>query len=188
MSNALASAPLDAAAFVKSQIRTVPDWPQAGVQFRDITPLLQHPKTFRVLIDLFVQRYIDAKLDYIAGLDARGFIIGPVLAYELNVGFIPIRKAGKLPYKTESESYQLEYGTATVEIHADACSAGDRILIVDDLIATGGTMMAGKNLLERLGAVVVEGAAIIELPDLGGSALLRSSGLPLFTVTGFSGH
>ena len=102
MSNALASAPLDAAAFVKSQIRTVPDWPQAGVQFRDITPLLQHPKTFRVLIDLFVQRYIDAKLDYIAGLDARGFIIGPVLAYELNVGFIPIRKAGKLPYKTES--------------------------------------------------------------------------------------
>jgi adenine phosphoribosyltransferase len=188
MSNALASAPLDAAAFVKRQIRTVPDWPQAGVQFRDITPLLQHPKTFRVLIDLFVQRYIDAKLDYIAGLDARGFIIGPVLAYELNVGFIPIRKAGKLPYKTESESYELEYGTATVEIHADACGPGDRVLLIDDLIATGGTMMAGKKLLERLGAVVVEGAAIIDLPDLGGAALLRSAGLPLFTVTEFGGH
>ena len=188
MSNALSSAPLDAAAFVKSQIRTVSDWPQAGVQFRDITPLLQHPKTFRVLIDLFVQRYIDAKLDYIAGLDARGFIIGPVLAYELNVGFIPIRKAGKLPYKTESESYELEYGTATVEIHADACGQGDRVLIVDDLIATGGTMMAGKKLLERLGAVVIEGAAIIDLPDLGGAALLRSAGLPLFTVTEFGGH
>ena len=188
MSNALASAPLDAAAFVKSQIRTVSDWPQAGVQFRDITPLLQHPRTFRVLIDLFVQRYIDAKLDYIAGLDARGFIIGPVLAYELNVGFIPIRKQGKLPYKTESESYQLEYGTATVEIHSDACSRGDRIVIVDDLIATGGTMMAGKKLLERLGAEVIEGAAIVDLPDLGGSALLRAAGLPLYTVTGFAGH
>jgi len=135
-----------------------------------------------------VQRYIDAKLDYIAGLDARGFIIGPVLAYELNVGFIPIRKQGKLPYKTESQSYELEYGTATVEIHADACAPGDRIVIVDDLIATGGTMMAGKKLLERLGAVVIEGAAIIDLPELGGSALLRSAGLPLFTVTEFSGH
>ena len=188
MSNALSSAPLDAAAFVKSQIRTVSDWPQAGVQFRDITTLLQHPKTFRVLIDLFVQRYIDAKLDYIAGLDARGFIIGPVLAYELNVGFIPIRKQGKLPYKTESQSYELEYGTATVEIHADACAPGDRIVIVDDLIATGGTMMAGKKLLERLGAEVIEGAAIIDLPELGGSARLRSAGLPLFTLTEFSGH
>src|SRR5580698_541362 len=172
MSNALASAPLDAAAFVKSQIRTVPDWPQAGVQFRDITPLLQEPKTLRVLIDLFVQRYIDAKLDYVAGLDARGFIIGPILAYELNLGFIPIRKVGKLPYKTVSESYQLEYGTATVEIHEDACQPGDRVVIVDDLIATGGTMMAGKNLLERLGATVIEGAAIVDLPELGGSKLL----------------
>jgi adenine phosphoribosyltransferase len=188
MSNVLANAPLDAAAFVKSQIRTVSDWPQAGVQFRDITPLLQHPKTFRVLIDLFVQRYIGAKLDYIAGLDARGFIIGPVLAYELNVGFIPIRKKGKLPYKTESESYDLEYGSATVEIHADACSKGDRIVIVDDLIATGGTMMAGTKLLQRLGAVVIEGAAIIDLPDLGGSRLLSEAGLPLYTVTEFSGH
>ena len=178
MSNALASAPLDAAAFVKSQIRTVTDWPQAGVQFRDITPLLQHPKTFRVLIDLFVQRYIDAKLDYIAGLDARGFIIGPVLAYELNVGFIPIRKAGKLPYKTESESYELEYGTATVEIHADACGPGDRVLLIDDLIATGGTMMAGKKLLERLGAVVVEGAAIIEDDPYAGRSYETHAAMP----------
>ncbi len=188
MSNALSGAPLDAAGYIHSQIRTVPDWPQPGVQFRDITPLLQHPKTFRILIDLFVHRYLDAKLDYIAGLDARGFIIGPVLAYELNIGFIPIRKQGKLPYRTEAQSYELEYGSATVEIHADACSAGDRIVIVDDLIATGGTMMAGKNLLDRLGAVVVEGAAIIDLPELGGSKLLRAAGLPLFTVTGFDGH
>ncbi|HVE08833.1 MAG TPA: adenine phosphoribosyltransferase [Paraburkholderia sp.] len=188
MSNAPANAPLDAAEFVRSQVRTVPDWPQPGVQFRDITPLLQHPKTLRVLIDLFVQRYIDAKLDYVAGLDARGFIIGPILAYELNLGFIPIRKSGKLPYKRVSESYELEYGTATAEIHEDACQPGDRVVIVDDLIATGGTMMAGKKLLERLGAEVVEGAAIIDLPDLGGSALLRAAGLQLYTVTSFSGH
>jgi adenine phosphoribosyltransferase len=166
----------------------VPDWPQPGVQFRDITPLLQEPKSLRVLIDLFVQRYIDAKLDYIAGLDARGFIIGPILAYELNLGFIPIRKQGKLPYKRVSQSYALEYGVATVEIHEDACKAGDRVVIIDDLIATGGTMMAGKILLEGLGAVVVEGAAIIDLPELGGSKLLRDGGLPLYTVTAFDGH
>jgi adenine phosphoribosyltransferase len=188
MSNALASAPLDAADYIKSHIRTVPDWPQAGVQFRDITPLLQEPKTLRVLIDLFVQRYIDAKLDYVAGLEARGFIFGPILAYELNLGFIPIRKAGKLPYKRVSQSYEREYGTATVEIHEDACKPGDRVMIIDDLIATGGTMMAGKILLERLGAVVVEGAAIIDLPELGGSKLLSEGGLPLYTVTRFDGH
>src|SRR5258706_15661285 len=121
-----ASAPLNAAEFVKSRIRTVPDWPQPGVQFRDITPLLQQPKAFRVLIDLFVLRYIDAKLDYIAGLDARGFIIGPILANELNIGFIPIRKDARLPCRTEPDSYQLEDGTATIEIHDDQCSPHDR--------------------------------------------------------------
>jgi adenine phosphoribosyltransferase len=166
----------------------VPDWPEPGVQFRDITPLLQEAKSLRVLTDLFVQRYFDAKLDYVAGLDARGFIIGPILAHELNIGFIPIRKAGKLPYKRLSQSYELEYGAATVEIHEDACKPGDRVLIIDDLIATGGTMMAGKILLERLGAVVVEGAAIVDLPDLGGSKLLRDGGLKLYTATSFEGH
>ncbi|GLU32920.1 adenine phosphoribosyltransferase [Trinickia caryophylli] len=183
-----ADVPHDAAAFIKSQVRTVPDWPVPGVQFRDITPLLQRPKTLRVLIDLFIERYVEAKLDYIAGLDARGFIIAPIVAYELNLGFIPIRKIGKLPYRTVSESYSLEYGTATVEIHEDACRAGERVVIVDDLIATGGTMMAGKKLLERLGAEVVEGAAIIDLPDLGGSTLLRGNGLPLYTIAEFGGH
>ncbi|AWG33544.1 adenine phosphoribosyltransferase [Burkholderia cenocepacia] len=181
-------APLDPVAFIHSQIRTVPDWPQPGVQFRDITTLLQSPKALRILVDLFVERYVEAKLDYVAGLDARGFIIAPIVAYELSVGFVPIRKVGKLPYKTRSESYDLEYGSATVEIHEDACKPGDRVIIMDDLIATGGTMMAGRNLLQRLGAEVVEGAAIIDLPDLGGSTLLRNAGLPVYTVTEFAGH
>ncbi|MCG1055741.1 adenine phosphoribosyltransferase [Mycetohabitans sp. B5] len=175
----------DPAAYIRQHIRTVSDWPQPGVQFRDITPLLQDAKCLRVLVDLFVQRYIDQRLDYIAGLDARGFIVGPILAYELNVGFIPIRKKGKLPFTTVSASYSLEYGEATVEVHADACRPGERIVLIDDLIATGGTMMAGRVLLERLGAHVVECAAIIDLPELGGSTLLRNAGAPLYTVCTF---
>jgi adenine phosphoribosyltransferase len=179
---------LDASAFIKARIRTVPDWPAPGVQFRDITPLLSDPKTFRVLIDQFVHRYFDTQPSAIAGLDARGFIIGSVLAYELNVGFVPIRKKGKLPYTTVEETYELEYGSATVEIHTDAVKASDRVVLIDDLIATGGTMMAGKRLLERLGATVIEGAAIVDLPELGGSAKLRAAGLPLFTLVDFEGH
>ena len=179
---------MDDRALIRDTIRTVPDWPAPGVQFRDITPLLQSPRVFRVLIDQFVHRYFDVRPDAIAGLDARGFIIGSVLAYELNVGFVPIRKKGKLPYRTLSQSYELEYASATVEIHEDACKPGERVVIVDDLIATGGTMMAGKQLLERLGAVVVEGAAIIDLPDLNGSKRLRESGLSLYTVCEFGGH
>ena len=174
--------------YLRDRIRTVPDWPQAGVMFRDITPLLQDPKTLRVLIDVFVHRYMDQRLDLVAGIDARGFILGSIIAYELNLGFVPIRKKGKLPFQTVAEAYELEYGSATVEIHADACKAGDRVLLVDDLIATGGTMMAGRKLLERLGATVVEGAAIVDLPELGGSKLLHMSGLPLFTVCNFEGH
>ncbi len=179
---------VNASDYIKQHIRTVPDWPLEGVMFRDITPLLQNPKTFRVLIDMFVHRYMDANLDLIAGLDARGFIIGSVVAYELNLGFVPIRKKGKLPFKTVSEEYELEYGSATVELHADACKSGDRVVLIDDLIATGGTMMAGKKLLDRLGAVVVEGAVIVDLPELGGSQLIKASGLPLYTVCDFDGH
>jgi adenine phosphoribosyltransferase len=177
----------DARDYVRSLVRTVPDWPEPGVQFRDITPILKNAKGLRTLVDIFVDRYFDAKLDYVAGLDARGFLIGPIVAYELNVGFLPIRKAGKLPWKTVHESYELEYGSATVEIHADACDAGDRIVLIDDLIATGGTMLAGKTLLERLGAKVIEAAALIDLPDLGGAQRLRDSGLPVFAVCEFEG-
>lgn len=173
---------------IRSHIRTVPDWPQPGVQFRDITPLLSTPRVFRVLIDEFVHRYFDLRPTAIAGLDARGFIMGSVLAYELNVGFIPIRKKGKLPFTTVEETYELEYGSASVEIHTDAVGAGDRVVLIDDLIATGGTMMAGRRLLERLGAQVIEGAAIVDLPELGGSERLKRSGLNLFTLVSFSGH
>ena len=175
--------------YLRQHIRTVPNWPVPGVQFRDITPLLQNPKVFRVLIDAFVHRYMDSALrpDVVAGLDARGFIVGSVVAYELNLGFVPIRKKGKLPFTTVEETYELEYGSATVELHADAVKPGDRVLLIDDLIATGGTMMAGRKLLERLGATVIEGAAIVDLPELGGSKRLQDSGLPLFTLLNFDG-
>jgi adenine phosphoribosyltransferase len=181
---------LSVSQYLRDHIRTVPDWPAPGVQFRDITPLLQDAKVFRVLIDAFVHRYMDPmhKPDVVAGLDARGFILGAVVAYELNVGFVPIRKKGKLPFTTVEETYELEYGSATVELHTDAVKAGDRVLLIDDLIATGGTMMAGKKLLEKLGAHVMEGAAIVDLPELGGSDRLRAAGLPLFTLIDFAGH
>ena len=176
--------------YLRQHMRTVPDWPAPGVQFRDITPLLQNPKVFRVLIDAFVHRYMDPAMrpDVVAGLDARGFIMGAVVAYELNVGFVPIRKKGKLPFTTVEETYELEYGSATVELHTDAVKAGDRVLLIDDRIATGGTMMAGKRLLEKLGATVTEGAAIVDLPELGGSDRLRADGLTVFTLVDFAGH
>jgi len=176
--------------YLKRHIRTVPDWPAPGVQFRDITPLLQDPRVFRVLIDAFVHRYMapDLRPDVVAGLDARGFILGSVVAYELGLGFVPIRKKGKLPFTTVEETYELEYGSATVELHTDAVKPGQRVLLIDDLIATGGTMMAGKKLLEKLGAKVIEGAAIVDLPELGGSERIKASGLKLFTLVSFAGH
>jgi len=176
--------------YLREHIRTVSDWPAPGVQFRDITPLLQDAKVFRVLIDAFVHRYMDPERrpDVVAGLDARGFILGAVVAYELGVGFVPIRKKGKLPFTTVEETYELEYGSATVELHTDAVKPGQRVLLIDDLIATGGTMMAGKKLLEKLGASVMEGAVIVDLPELGGSDKLRAGGLTLFTLVDFAGH
>lgn len=173
---------------IRQHIRTVPDWPAPGVQFRDITPLLQNARAFRALIETFVQRYQGMDIDVVAGLDARGFIIGSVVAYELGVGFVPIRKKGKLPFTTVEETYELEYGSATVELHADAVLPGQRVLLIDDLIATGGTMMAGRRLLEKLGGIVVEGSAIVDLPELGGSQKLRDSGLTVHTLVDFAGH
>jgi len=175
----------DPAAYVRNAIRSVPDWPKPGVTFRDITPVLQDPRSFRVLIDLFVYRYMRQRLDLVAGIDARGFILGSVLAYELNLGFVPVRKKGKLPFRTVAEEYSLEYGNASVEMHTDSVRPGQRVLLIDDLIATGGTMVAASKLLQRLGANVVEAAAIIDLPYLGGSAALRETGLPTYTVCEF---
>ena len=164
------------------KVRKIPDWPQKGILFHDITPVLQSPQYFRLLVDLLVYRYMNQKIDVVAGLDARGFIIGAALAYQLNVGFVPIRKKGKLPFTTVSESYALEYGHATIEMHTDALKQDSRVLLVDDLVATGGTMMAGVNLIRRMGATVVEAAAILEFTDLPGGTNIRNEGVPLFTL------
>ncbi|WP_458525888.1 adenine phosphoribosyltransferase [Onishia taeanensis] len=172
--------------YIKSVIRTVPDWPQPGVNFRDITPLLQNSAAFRKLIDSFVHRYQEMELDAVAAIDARGFIIGAPLAYELGCSFVPVRKKGKLPFRTISETYTLEYGQSEVELHADAFKHGDRILIVDDLIATGGTMCAAAKLITRSGGHVVETATIIDLPELGGSDKIRESGFNVFAVCSFT--
>ena len=173
--------------FIEHAIRKIPNWPSPGILFHDITPLLQDPRTFRILIDIFVHRYMDKNIDYIAGLDARGFIIGSAIAYQLNVGFIPVRKKGKLPFKTVSETYQLEYGNAAVEMHTDAVKKGDRVVLIDDLIATGGTMLAGCNLLKKLEATLVETAAIIEFTDLEGASRIRSANIPLFSICQLKG-
>jgi adenine phosphoribosyltransferase len=174
--------------YVRSRIRTVPDWPEPGVMFRDITPLLSDPRTFRVLIDLFVHRFMDERFDVVAGIDARGFILGSVIAYELNRGFVPVRKKGKLPFETLTEEYELEYGSAAVQVHSDAIARGSRVLLIDDLIATGGTMLAAMRLLKRLGAAHLQPAAIIDLPDLGGSRAIAAEGVAPWVVCAFAGH
>ena len=165
-----------------AKIRKIENWPLKGILFHDITPVLQSAEYFRLLVDLLVYRYMGQKIDAVAGLDARGFIIGAALAYQLNVGFVPIRKKGKLPFDTVSQSYALEYGEATVEIHTDAVKKGARVLLVDDLVATGGTMLAGVELIRKLGGEVVEAAVILEFTDLTGGEKIRASGVPLFSL------
>jgi adenine phosphoribosyltransferase len=173
---------------IKKAIRTVPDWPKPGVSFRDITTVLQDRTAFRKLVDAFVHRYHGEQIDAVAAVDARGFIIGSALAYELNAGLVLVRKKGKLPFDTLVEDYELEYGTASVELHKDAFHAGDRVVLVDDLIATGGTMLAASRLIRRIGAEIVEVAAMIDLPDLGGSRRLRDEDLKVYTVCSFEGE
>ena len=165
-----------------AKIRKIENWPQKGILFHDITPVLQSAEYFRLLVDLLVYRYMGQKIDAVAGLDARGFIIRAALSYQLNVGFVPIRKKGKLPFDTVSQSYALEYGEATVEIHTDAVKKGARVLLVDDLVATGGTMLAGVELIRKLGGEVVEAAVILEFTDLTGGEKIRASGVPLFSL------
>ena len=173
---------------LKEHIRSIPGWPEPHVIFRDISSLLENKFVFRKLIDLFVHRYFNTDIEAVVGIDARGFIIGAPLAYELNAGFIPIRKKGKLPGRTISESYTLEYGKAEVEIQVDWLKKGTKVVLVDDLIATGGTMLAAAKLLGKIEVDVIEAAAIIDLPDLGGKRKLEATGLQVHAFCQFDGE
>ena len=173
---------------LKSSIRTIHNWPKQGVMFRDITTLLKDAKAFNYIIDKLCERYKNDHIDLVAGIESRGFILAGAIAHELHKGFIPIRKEGKLPAKTENEHYELEYGRAAVEIHVDAIEKGSKVLLVDDLIATAGTLMASINLIEKLGGHVVECAVIIELPDLHGREKIEAKGCKLFSLVQFEGE
>lgn len=165
---------------LRNAIRNVPDFPKPGIQFKDITPVLADPRLFAASIDLLAVNWSAGSVDAVAGIDARGFIFAAAVAMKLNAGFVPIRKQGKLPWQTLEESYDLEYGSNTLAIHADALKAGDRVLLVDDLLATGGTALAASRLIQRLEASVVEVACLVELDFLKGREKL--AGLPLHTV------
>ncbi|MEI7961152.1 MAG: adenine phosphoribosyltransferase [archaeon] len=158
--------------YVKSKIRAIPDFPKKGIMFRDITTLLKDSKGFNFVIDEFVLRYEKMDVDFVVGIESRGFILGAALAHRLDVGFIPIRKKGKLPAEVIREEYSLEYGTDVVEMHKDALKKGNKVLLVDDLLATGGTACAACKLIEKMGAIIVECAFVIDLPDLGGKTKL----------------
>ncbi len=169
-------------------IRTIPDYPKPGIMFRDITTLLGDARAFRRAVDELVQPFAGRKIDKIAGIEARGFILGGAVAHQLSAGFIPLRKKGKLPFKTIAVEYALEYGTDAMEMHLDACAAGEKVMLVDDLIATGGTALAAVKLLRGAGADVVAAAFVIDLPELGGADLLRAEGVPVSTLAAFEGH
>ena len=172
--------------YIKEQIRTIPDFPKKGIMFRDITTLIGDAKGLRYVIEEFVDRYKDMSIDSVAGIESRGFIIAGAIAKELGVGFVPIRKPGKLPYKTASYEYELEYGKDKVEIHIDAVKENEKVLIVDDLLATGGTMRAAAKLIETLSGVVVECAFIVTLRGLGGKEKLK--GYKTFHLVEFEGE
>jgi len=173
---------------IKDAIRTIPDYPKKGIMFRDITTLLGNPRAFRRAVDEMVQPYAGVKIDKVAGIEARGFILGGAVAHQLCRGFIPVRKKGKLPHTVIGEDYDLEYGTDRVEIHSDAVAKGDHVMVVDDLIATGGTAFAAIKLLERAGATVVGCSFVIDLPELGGAEKIRVLGKEVQTLVAFEGH
>jgi adenine phosphoribosyltransferase len=172
---------------IKRYIRTIPDYPKPGIQFRDVTTLLANPHGFRASVDELLWPFLKVDIDHVVGIEARGFILGGAIAHELGKGFIPVRKKGKLPGKTIGQDYTLEYGVDTVEIHADAIKTGDKCLLVDDLIATGGTAEAALGLLRRSGAEVVAACFIIDLPDLGGAAKLEQAGIKVHRLVQFEG-
>lgn len=173
---------------LKAMIRTVPDFPKKGIMFRDITTILQNKNGFAYVIDKFYERYKGKNIDAIVGIESRGFIFGAALAYKLGCSFVPVRKEGKLPHRTMKEEYALEYGNAAVEIHKDAIANGQRVLIVDDLIATAGTLVASISLIEKLGGHIVECAVVIELPDLNGREKIEAKGYKLYSLVKFEGE
>lgn len=170
---------------LKDSIRSIPDWPIEGVIFRDLTTLMQKPEAYRHACDVFYNRYKNMDIDKVVGIDARGFVFGGVLAYQLNVGFVPVRKKGKLPYKTVSAQYTLEYGENTVEMNADAIAQGEKVVIIDDLIATGGTIEAAVKLVKKLGGEILECGFIVELPDLKGREKIKDQ--KIFSICVFEG-
>src|ERR1700761_6504303 len=173
---------------LKAAIRTIPDYPKPGIMFRDITTLLGEPRAFRRTVDELVQPWAGGKIDKVAGIEARGFILGGAVAHQVSAGFIPIRKKGKLPFKRVSVGYSLEYGLDEMEMHEDALEPGERVVLVDDLIATGGTAEAACKLLQQMGATVLAACFIVDLPELGGAERIRKLGVPVRTLVAFEGH
>jgi adenine phosphoribosyltransferase len=172
---------------IKSLIRTIPHYPKPNIMFRDITSLLKDPIGFRITINELVRRYADMEIDKVMGIEARGFIVGAPLAYALGKGFVPIRKQGKLPAETIGHDYELEYGTDRIEVHTDAITSGEKVLLVDDLIATGGTAEAATRLIEKIGGKIVECCFVIDLPDVGGRKRLEKQGYSVFALCEFEG-
>jgi adenine phosphoribosyltransferase len=173
---------------LRTAIRTIADYPKPGIQFRDITTLLGNARAFRRTVDELVNPWAGSKIDKVAGIEARGFILGGAVAHQVSAGFVPIRKKGKLPYETVRIAYSLEYGIDEMEMHKDAVSEGDRVILVDDLIATGGTAEGAVKLLRNMGAEVLAACFVIDLPELGGAAKLRALGVPVRTLVSFEGH
>jgi len=173
---------------IKDAIRTIPDHPKPGIMFRDITTLLGNARAFRTVVDQLVQPYAGIRIDKVVGIEARGFILGGAVAHQLSVGFVPVRKKGKLPWTTVAQDYDLEYGTDTMEVHADAFRPGEQVLIVDDLIATGGTAIAAVKLIEKLNAKPIGASFVVDLPELGGFARLAALGLRVEALCAFEGH
>lgn len=173
---------------IKDAIRTIPDHPKRGVMFRDITTLLGNARAFRTVVDQLVQPYAGIRIDKVAGIEARGFILGGAVAHQLSIGFVPVRKKGKLPWRTVSQDYELEYGTDTMEVHEDAFAPGENVLIIDDLIATGGTAFAAVKLIEKLGATTAGASFVVDLPELGGLQKLRALGIRADALVAFAGH
>jgi len=173
---------------LRSSIRTIPDYPKPGILFRDITTLLGNARAFRRAVDELVQPWAGSKIDKVAGMEARGFILGGAVAHQVSAGFIPIRKKGKLPHKRVSIAYSLEYGIDEMEMHEDAVSKGEKVIVVDDLIATGGTAEGAVKLLKQQGADVLAACFIVDLPELGGADKIRKLGVPVRTLVSFEGH